>query len=157
MRRLSRDRNGASIFAERTQKNREFIAACATAGHDVHPVTQAVISLLGIIVFPWEFSAYEIVTKQKLPLLYRSGWPRWKMSGSRRVIELGELIDLLRHAVAHGDIDFDSDSRDPTQVTVAFTSRRDQSKDVNWVGKIAADQLIVFCRCFTSAIRTEVA
>jgi hypothetical protein len=156
MQRLSRDRNGTSIFAWHTQKNLDFITTCAAKGDDVHPVTQAVLALLGIVVFPWETSAFDMVKKRKLPVLSADGWPKWTMSGSRRVLELGELIHVLRNAIAHGRIEFDSDSRDPASVTVSFANLPDGHDEPDWVGRISGDQLIEFCRCFSSAIRAEV-
>jgi hypothetical protein len=110
MKSLSHDRNGTNIFASRTQKNLEHIENSAMNCVDVHPVTQGILALLGIVVFPWATSAFDIVKKQKLPLLNANGWPKWKMSGARRIIELGDLIEVLRHAIAHGNIEFDSDS-----------------------------------------------
>ncbi|MEW6210195.1 MAG: HEPN family nuclease, partial [Acidobacteriota bacterium] len=122
MKELSHNRNGTEVFAHRTQKNLEYIATSAINGEDVHPVTQAILALLGIVVFPWEKSAFDIVKKRKLPLLSANGWPKWKMSGTRRVINLEELIKVLRHSVAHGNIEFDSDSRNPADVTISFTN-----------------------------------
>jgi hypothetical protein len=157
MNRLSRDRNGTSIFAERSHKTLDFIAKRAAESHDVHPVTQAVLSLLGVIVFPWETSAFDVVTRRKLPVLSASGWPKWEMDGSRRVIELGELIHVLRNAIAHGRIEFDSDSRDPSAVTITFSNVPEGKKAPDWVGKIAGNHLIEFCCCFTAAMRDQVA
>lgn len=153
--RFSHDRNGTSIFALRAQKNLDFIASCAKDGQDVHPVTQAVLALLGIIVFPWETAAFDHMKKQKLPVLSLQGWPKWAMSGARRVIEVGELIHVLRNAVAHGNIEFDSDARDPTFVTISFLNIPEGSTEPDWVGKITGGQLIEFCRCFSFAIKTK--
>jgi hypothetical protein len=151
---ISDNRNGTAIFAERVHKNLEFIVASAADGHDVHPVTQAVSSLLGIIVFPWEHSAFDRMKRQKLPVLARQrGWPRWSMSGTRRVLEVGELVHVLRNSVAHGRIEFDSDSRDPSQVQISFTNVPEGSKVADWQGHIQADQLVAFCRCFTCGMK----
>lgn len=119
-------------------------------------MTQGVSALLGIVVFPWETSAFDIVKKRKLPVLSANGWPRWEMSGTRRVIELGELIHVLRNSIAHGAIEFDSDARDPAEVTITFTNTPEGSSGPDWVGNISGDQLIEFCRCFTGAIRDAV-
>jgi hypothetical protein len=156
MNRLSRDRNRTCIFAERTQKNLVLIARSAREGRDVHPVTQAVSALLGVVVFPWETSAFDVVKKRKLPVLSATGWPKWAMSGPRRVIELGDLIHVLRNAIAHGRIEFDSDSRNPNEVTITFENIPEGSTEPDWMGKISGDQLIDFCRCFTSEIRAQV-
>jgi hypothetical protein len=152
---LSHDRNGTEMFALRTQKNLEHIKNSAMNNEDVHPVTQAILGLLGIVVFPWETSAFDIVKKRKLHCLSTTGWPKWKMSGDRRVIELGELIYVLRNAVAHGNIEFDSDSRRPVDVTISFTNIPKGKKKSDWVGTITGDQLIEFCRCFSSAIQDQ--
>ena len=122
MKRLANDRNGTEIFARRTRKNLEFIATSAMNGEDVHPVTQAILALLGIVVFPWETSAFDLVKKRKLPALSAGGWPKWNMSGVKRVIELGDLIEVLRHSIAHGNIEFSSDSKSPVDVTISFTN-----------------------------------
>ena len=156
MRSLSHNRNGTQIFAWRTQKNLEHISNSAMKSEDVHPVTQAILALLGIAVFPWETSAFDIVKKSKLPALSANGWPKWKMSGTRRVIELGDLIEVLRHAIAHGNIEFDSDSRSPAEVTISFTNIPKGKTESDWVGIITGDQLIEFCRCFSSAIQDQV-
>jgi len=156
MKRISHDRNGTRIFAERAQKNLNFIASCAAEGSDVHPVTQAVLALLGIVVFPWEISAFDVIKKRKLPVLSTQGWPKWTMSGSRRILEVGDLIHVLRNAIAHGRIDFDSDSRDPARVSITFANIPEGKSEPDWLGTISGDQLIEFCRCFSSALQEEV-
>ena len=153
---ISRDRNGTAIFAERSQRNLDYITICATNDHDVHPVTQAVLSLLGIVVFPWETSAFDIVKTRKLPVLTANGWPHWEMYGPKRVIDLRDLVHVLRNAIAHGKIEFDSDSRDPSAVTITFSNLPEGTSEPNWIGRITGNQLIEFCRCFSSAIRHQV-
>ena len=156
MKSLSHNRNGTGIFASRTQKNLEHIANSAMNDEDVHPVTQTILAMLGIVVFPWETSAFDIVKKRKLPLLSANGWPKWKMSGPKRIVKLGDLITVLRHAIAHGKIEFDSDSKNPADVTISFTNIPKGKKESDWVGTITGDQLIEFCRCFSSAIQDQV-
>jgi hypothetical protein len=156
MKSLAHDRNGTEIFAWRTQRDLEYIVCSAMKGEDVHPVTEAILALLGIVVFPWEKSAFDIVKKRKLPVLSGGGWPKWRMSGARRVIDLGQLIHVLRNAIAHGNIEFDSDSRTPSDVIISFTNIPKGKTESDWVGTIAGDQLIEFCRCFSSAIHEQV-
>jgi hypothetical protein len=147
---ISDNRNGTAIFAFRTQKNLDFVVAAAEAGADIHPVTQAVLSLLAIIVFPWEHDAFNDVKRSKLALLAAAeGWPRWRMNGSRRVVELEDLVHVLRNSVAHGRIQFDSDSRVPSAVMIHF-------EEDNWRGSINAGQLIEFCRCFMKTMKNHV-
>src|ERR1700694_767057 len=110
-------RNESTEFARRTLKNLRFVLDAQQNGKDVHAVTQAVGSLLGIIVFPWEDSAIDAVKNMKLPQLISTGWPKWEMTG-RRVIKLGTLVELLRHSVAHKNITFATDSKNPDTVVI---------------------------------------
>lgn len=151
---ISNDRNGTAIFAERTQKNLEFIVASAAADQDVHPVTEVVSSLLGILVFPWEHSALDRMKNQKLPVLVEQhGWPRWVTSGTRKVANVGQLVHVVRNCVAHGSVEFDSDSRSPAEVRITFTHVQPGSKAADWQGQIRADELVTFCRCFTAGMK----
>jgi hypothetical protein len=147
---LSHDRNGTSVFAERTIKNLNFIVECEAAGEDVHPITQAVSALLGVVVFPWERMALKKVSTYALSDLYATGWPQWIMIGSESVVDLDGLIGNLRHAISHGGIEFDSDSRKLSEVTLVLTNRK-------WSGTITCDQLVEFCRRFCTVIHSEVA
>lgn len=156
MNRLSNDRNGTTIFASRTQKNLDFIWRHAQDGEDVHPVTQAILALLGIVVFPWETSAFNHLKSKNLPVLATQGWPNWRMAGSRRVVSMNDLIHVLRNAIAHGSIEFDSDSRDPSSVTISFINVPEGADASDWVGTIMGDQLIEFCACFSAAIEDAV-
>jgi hypothetical protein len=151
------DRNRTDIFAQRTLKNLDFIVRCASEGSDVHVVTQAISALLGIVVFPWETDAFDRVEKKELVILYAKGWPKWDMGGPRKIITLGDLIEVLRHAACHSGIGFDSDSRDPSEVTVSFKNVPPRTKVIDWTGTITGDRLIEFCRLFSSAMRDAVA
>ncbi len=147
---LSNNRNGTSVFAQRAQKNLDFIVLAEQQGHDVHPVTAAVSALLGIFIFPWEHSAFNAVKRKRLSILTANhGWPQWNMSGTRRVVEVGELVHVLRNCVAHGAIQFDSDSRNPAEVEITFS-------EGDWQGAIRADKLIEFCRCFMTTMKHKV-
>jgi hypothetical protein len=93
-------------------KNLQFILDVG-GGADVHPVTQTISALLGIVVFPWEKSAFHAVKKKRLAVARSEGWPAWTMSGPRidsnKVKTIGNLLELLRNSVAHGKVTFDSD------------------------------------------------
>src|ERR1700676_3367075 len=96
MKLLSHDRNGTSVFAERTIKNLDFIVDCEAVGEDVHPITQTISALLGVVVFPWEREALKKVSAYALSDLYVTGWPQWTMSDSGSVVNLEGLIRNLR-------------------------------------------------------------
>ena len=72
-------RNGTDEFARRSMKNLDFILN-AGPGADVHPVTQTVGALLGIVVFPWERKASLKVKNKRLAVAASEGWPSWQMT-----------------------------------------------------------------------------
>lgn len=136
-------------FAQRTRKNLDFIvSAHQQQNADVHVVTQAVLSLLGIVVFPFERLMADGLYNPNLEDLEAEGWPRWKYaSGSRAPISLWQLIRHLRHAAAHSNIAFSSDSRFLHEVEVTFVNDPPH-KTWTWEGSIQGDQLVEFCHRF---------
>jgi HEPN pEK499 p136 len=153
-------RNGTGEFARRSMKNLDFVLTNAETGADVHPVTQTVGSLLGIIVFPWERSALFAVKKKRLAVAATEGWPSWQMTGTlvdaNKVKNVGQLIKLVRNSVAHGKVTFDSDSKHLTEVTVTFENYPRGSSKMNWRGVIRADHLASFCRKFSEYVADHV-
>lgn len=145
------DRNQSLEFARRTLKNLEFIVSSRGNGEDVHVVTQSVVSLLGLLIFPWERSAIDAVKKKKLPVLSSQGWPKWDMTG-RRVVNVGDLVELLRNSTTHGNVVFDSDSPEPANVMVMFSNHPNGRSEADWSGKIRGDHLIDFCQRFLSSL-----
>ena len=65
---------------------------------------------------------------------------------------IGDLIEQLRHAVAHGHVHFDSDSRLLTDVTITFENRQARDRPAEWTGEIGADDLAEFCAAFSAFI-----
>ncbi|MEE9138320.1 MAG: hypothetical protein V3V07_07245, partial [candidate division NC10 bacterium] len=61
-------------FADRTLKNLRRIEQAYTDDHDVHVVTQRVLSLLGVVVFPWADGVEQHIQKLRLEVLGK-GWP----------------------------------------------------------------------------------
>lgn len=153
-------RNGSGEFARRSMKNLEFVLDAATHCADVHPVTQTVSALLALIVFPWQRGALHAVKNKRLPIAAGEGWPSFKMSGPRveanDIKTVGDLLEQIRHAVAHGHVYFDSDSRVPSDVTVTFENQPSRTQPPEWKGEIRADHLAAFCRAFSSFIEDYV-
>jgi hypothetical protein len=156
-------RNGTREFALRSMKNLAFIIAAAEADEDVHPVTQTVGSLLGIVIFPWERHSFpwerhwfNAVKKLRLVTAVNEGWPSWEMSGSsvesNSVKTIGHLVKLLRDSVAHGNVTFDSDSKRLSKVNVTFEDFPPESGKMTWRGVIRADRLAMFCRKFSESV-----
>ena len=69
-------RNNPSGFAERTRKNLELIERAYSVGADVHVVTQLMLSLLGIIVFPWEHDSFRTIGEERSSSLAGAGISR---------------------------------------------------------------------------------
>jgi len=140
-------RNHALVFAERTRKNLEAIEKAYAEGKDVHVVTQLSISLLGLLVFPWEKLFAEHVKKLRLDALVREGWPRWEISvGTCKT--LGVLVRHLRNAIAHGHMGFSSDSRVMAEVNIEVEDYEPDAKVPYWRARICATGLRDFCLRF---------
>jgi hypothetical protein len=136
-------------FAIRTRQNLDFVIAAHGSEHaDVHVVTQVVLSLLGIVVFPFERHLKFLGRDWKLADLAADGWPQWSHSeDSRQPETLWDLIAHLRHAVAHSNIAFSSDSRFLDQVVITFTNKP-PNRDWIWSGSIRGDDLLEFSQRF---------
>jgi hypothetical protein len=136
-------------FAQRTRRNLDFIVRAHDENHeDVHVVTQVVLSLLGIIVFPFEKLGRDYKCEWSITELEVAGWPRWRyVTESSRPASLWELIRHLRHATAHSNIAFSSDSRWLDEVEIIFTNDHVKPK---WEAGIRGDELLEFCRLFLS-------
>jgi hypothetical protein len=138
-------------FAERTRKNLEFILSAHKDGTDVHVVTQVVLSLLGIVIFPFERAEEVFSWDARLDDLVASGWPRWaQKQGTRQPEKLSQLLRNLRHATAHGGIAFSSDSRFLEEVTITFENH--YRGQLVWRASIRGTALLDFCRKFLNRI-----
>jgi hypothetical protein len=132
-------------FAERTRKNLLYIDQAKSRREDVHVVTQIVNSGLGLVVFPWEDQADKAIRGKPLSDLYKSGWPVWdELPPSKR---LGQLIKRVRDAIAHGNVKFSSDDRDPSNVAILL-----ESEHGDWHATISAHDLKNFCLKFIEFI-----
>src|SRR5690349_21382367 len=100
-------RNTLLGLATRVQKNFAFIAESHKSGADVHVVTQLLLSLLGLVVFPVE-AIKELkarVLQSTLAELEAEGWPHWKFTiGSSR--DLNDFTRRLRNSTSHRRITF---------------------------------------------------
>jgi hypothetical protein len=141
-------RNDALEFARFTKSNLECIE-CAKAGgnSNVHPVTQLMLSLLGLIVFPWATSFRKSVESR--PLENVKGGAHWQMNlGARETLE--KFGKHLRNAVAHRHVHFSSDSGDFDKVEITFVDISFEHKPpkdpvIRWCATISAKHLRTFC------------
>lgn len=128
-------------------KNLDRIEEARTAGEDVHVVTQRVVSLLGVVVFPWAQGVEEDIRTRRLEALGFQGWPRWDIFLGKSET-LGELLWHLRNSVAHRRLRFSSDSQDSREVSIEFQDARSEDAKPNWGARISADDLELFLRRF---------
>jgi hypothetical protein len=130
---------------ERTRKNLAFIEeAHETGAGDVHVVTQLMLSLLGLIVFPVEGSFDREVEHLRLDELEKRGWPRWQFGPEGQSATLGHLLKRLRNAVAHRNMTFSSEGRSLESVSLEFWNQY-KDKPPHWRARIEAKDLRAFC------------
>ena len=148
-------RNNALGFAARTRKNLDHIEKAYARNVDVHVITQLANSLLGLIVFPKEKNFYSHVKALELQQLEAQGWPQWQIWKGER-LTLGDLVDHLRNAVAHGHMAFSSDDREPGKVTIEVEDYKRNAKVPYWCARIQADDLRSFCLKFIDLLENTI-
>jgi hypothetical protein len=137
------NRNDARQFARFTRSNLKCIESAKAGGNpDAHQVTQLVLSLLGLIVFPWATPFKKSV--ESLPLVDVKGGEHWQMNLGERE-ELGEFGRRLRNAVAHRRVNFSSDSGDFDKVDITFEDKPNPDAPIDWCTTINAAHLRTFC------------
>ena len=143
---------GESVgFAHRTLKNLRRIETAYTDNDDVHVVTQRVLSLLGVVVFPWAEGVEQNIKKLRLEGLGPNGWPACDIFFGESQT-LGWLLGQLRNAVAHRRLRFTSDSPDPSNVSIEFEDRRRGNPRSHWGARISADDLKLFLEKFMELV-----
>jgi hypothetical protein len=105
------DRGTIEGFTRRVRKNTDFLVCAFEAGEDVHIVTQFVLSLLGLIIFPYE----ELVRHDSFPVKAMKefddkGWPKFELLRGEEFETLNELLKHLRDAVSHYQIEFEPEN-----------------------------------------------
>jgi HEPN pEK499 p136 len=146
-------RNTLRGFGKRTRKNLAFVASRAETGDDVHPVTQLLLSLLGLVVFPREALKYmdpHPLKRYSLHKLTTDGWPSWHYQIGK-AHTLAQLTDKLRNSIAHRGVFFSSDSRILSEVDVTFWNRRSDNT-INWCASINAAGLRDYVERFSALI-----
>jgi HEPN pEK499 p136 len=154
----SLSRNATKEFSRRVRKNLDFIISKRSEGEDIHEVTQLVISLLGIIVFPWEGGALHRLESLSLDKLEAEGWPHWQIlldeKGDTKTLH--KLIRHLRNAASHRRLRFLSDAPEMHKVEIEFEDAPNSNAPTNWRAKINAADLKIFCELFTQQLEALV-
>jgi hypothetical protein len=88
----------------RTINNLEFVEQSATTTGPFE-VTQLINSFIGALAHPWEQLKAEL---NDMPLSDAAGWPtiRKELPSDADPDSIGELVRLLRNAIAHGNMEF---------------------------------------------------
>lgn len=145
----------SSGLARRTLKNLDFIKKNASRT-EVHPVTQVVNSLLGLLVFPVEkekkflalFSKVKFNDPSNLSgiraaLIQRLPVPSVQVAKFGRCEDLSKFFTRVRNAVSHKHLEFsgpDPDSRILAEVTVTLTDGP-RGKPFDWEISVTAEDL----------------
>ena len=138
------NRNDVYEFANRARKNLRFIIEAEKTGADVHPITQVVCSLMGIAVFPWEEGLSVFAKNSPLEEIFDK--PRLDFEVEQGEIgNFGELLRSVRNSVSHRGIDFNSDSRKLSEVSIRLTEKWKKNGPVRTVTRFKGDQLLRFC------------
>jgi hypothetical protein len=155
---MSLSRNNTQEFARRVRDNLDFIIQNRGANPQIHEVTQLVISLLGIVVFPWEDGALSHLEDMSITEMGDKGWPPWTivLDSKGDTLTLGTLVRHIRNAAAHRRISFSSDLPDLKSVTITFEDQPNRKAPVTWHAEIKASDLMQFCNRFTRELESLV-
>src|SRR5262245_54699812 len=90
----------------RTMHNLEFVEAHAGV-EGPYEVTQLINSFLGALAHPWEIYRGDLTT-MSLSAAQTGGWPAIakERPTDREPDSLGDLVRLMRNALAHGNVEF---------------------------------------------------
>ena len=152
-----KSRGNALELARRTRRNLDFIRDARERGEDVHEVTQLVISLLALIVHPWERHSAGKFWNVKMITLVKQGWPEWEIAyGHARCRNLRNMTRRVRNAISHGYISFSSDSACLSQVSMVMRDRKDENYPFFWEARISGDDLYCFCIRFIKYVEDKI-
>jgi len=144
-------------FSTRTLKNLLFIFDARQHGADVHIITHLIVSLVGLIVFPYEFLSQNHSQRIQTPYeeLTQRGWPIWEI-GLGEITTLDGLIGHLRNSCTHNRIEFSSNSRQLSEVDIIFSDRPNNNEPDNWRAKINAQDFTTFVVNFSKLLGAQV-
>ena len=149
-------RNTTKGFARRSLRNLVLAKESFDSREDFHVVTQLVNSLLGIVIVPRVRQAKGAFLSITMAELAQRGWPQWDFTGKdgSESATLGDFLQQLRNATAHGHFAFagDPDSRHLRNVRI-MASNGPIGK-APWSYEIQGDKLYEFCTRLANYIET---
>ena len=140
-------------FAERSRSNLERLEAKKRRGEKYYEVTQLINSLLGMLVFIHED---DIPTKTRLESI--QGFPNITPIVGKRKTRLSDLIESLRDAVCHGQIEQDATGDGETITGFTFWKTRSRGKKPRppiWKAKYSLDEIRWIAVYLTELITDE--
>jgi hypothetical protein len=142
-------RNELLGFATQTRENLDCVERAFKEKGKGHVVTQLVLSLLGLIVFPHQKHFDAALKEIRLDRLAAVGWPRWEILKGK-CETLGSLVRRLRNAVAHGRLRFST--RQIGEVIIEVEDWHPHARGPHWRARIGAADLRTFCLRYVALI-----
>lgn len=150
-------RNDPLGFAKRTLRNLTVIEKRYEndPSSEAHVVTQITLSLLGLLVYP-----YERLNELKSPIFAKTlteaaneGWLGFRITIDNRyrpTKTIADLVKHLRHAVAHSRLTFLNDSRKLSEEVLTFENG--SRLNPTFRAEIKGDDLRCFCLKFLGLV-----
>jgi hypothetical protein len=129
----------------RTMQNLQFVEA-HKGPNGPYEVTQLLNSFLGALAHPWEKYQVELCSKS-LTEAAKIGWPDIlkERRADRDPTSLGDLIGLMRNAIAHGNIDFLPGPTAEIQALRVWNMNRGRR---TWGALVSVADMRIFLGCF---------
>ena len=130
-------------FANRTIENYTYIKS--REGAPDFSVTQLINSFLGLIVFPSEgIENYELLSELRKKKLDQINWLEFEYVAHPEIEEntpqeFGDFIRFLRHGIAHGLLDFETEGE--TKEISAILIRNDERRYKGMKVRIRIEQI----------------
>ena len=154
---MATSRDTVEGFIQRTRANLMLIESTYADRGEGHVVTQLANSLLGIVVYTWEYQGLDDLKARKMCDVGLEGWPDQIMDlGKDETHTVGDFIKHARNAVAHRRVTFSSDDRELSGVTITFEDRKNKKAPPYWRAHINAKHLRQFCDWLTDKIENSV-
>ncbi|MFA9394753.1 MAG: HEPN family nuclease [Halodesulfovibrio sp.] len=123
-------------FAARTMANYRYVRkGTFYPSRDVYDVTQAINSLLGLVVIPMQAHSH-VFENVPLSVLPTEKWPEALRNIETPFARLGDLMRALRNAIAHAEFAFASSNNEISSVTFSGTHRGS-----NWRMALSVEEL----------------
>ena len=134
----------------RTMLNLKFINK-HKGDNGPYEVTQLINSFLGALAHPWETYKCEL-NEKSLADAHRAGWPTVykEKPNDYEPTSLGDLIRLMRNALAHGHVKFGSRGSGKIQTLHLWNTVPNTDNKRTWGTIITVNNMETFLGCFVA-------